>query len=214
MRKITELRQQKRNKDRVSVFLDGTFAFGLTLEAAAGLRVGQELSDAAIAQLQDRETMVRARQSAFRFVSYRPRSVAEVRRSLLNKEYDEVVVEAIVSDLVERDYLNDETFAKYWVEQRETFKPRSRLALRQELYEKGVPREIIRRAVRQVDEVEAAERAAEKRAYRWSHYTEEAFREKMIAYLGRRGFNYTTAKKATDGAWSNLQDNETPSQRR
>lgn len=214
MRSITEIRQQKRNKDRVSVFLDGTFAFGLTLEAAAGLRVGQELSDEAIDQLQDRETMARARQTAFRFVSYRPRSIAEVRRNLLNKEYDEVVVDTVVNDLVERDYLDDETFASYWVEQRETFKPRSRLALRQELYEKGVPREIIHRAVRQVDEAEAANRAAEKRAYRWSHYTEEAFREKMIAYLRRRGFNYSTAKKATDGAWTKLQDDETPSQRR
>lgn len=214
MREITELKQQKRNKDRVSVFLDGTFAFGLTLEAAAGLRVGQELSDAAIAQLQDRETMVRARQGAFRFVSYRPRSIAEVRRNLLGKEYDEIVVETIINDLVERDYLDDEAFAVYWVEQRETFKPRSRLALRQELYEKGVPREIIRRAVSQVDETEAADRAAEKRAYRWSQYSEEAFQEKMIAYLRRRGFNYRTAKKATAGAWRNLQDDESPSQRR
>jgi regulatory protein len=208
MRKITELKQQKRNKDRVSVFLDGTFAFGLTLEAAAGLRVGQELSDEAIEQLQDRETMVRARQSAFRFVSYRPRSIAEVRRNLLGKKYDEIIVETVINDLVERDYLDDEAFAAYWVEQRETFKPRSQFALRQELHEKGVPREIIRSAVRQVDESDAANKAAEKRAYRWSHYTEEAFQEKMISYLRRRGFNYNTAKKATDGAWRNLQDDE------
>ena len=214
MRKITALEQQKRNKDRVSVFLDGEYSFGLTLEAAAGLRVGQELTDEAIAQIKDRETLVRARQSAFRFVSYRPRSVAEVRRNLLSKEYDETIVEMIINDLIEREYLDDEAFAAYWVEQRQTFKPRSRLALRHELYEKGVPRDVIARVVDTVDESKAADRAAEKRAHRWSDYTREAFQEKMIAYLRRRGFNYRTAKRATEGAWQTLNEIDTPSQRR
>ena len=196
------------------MFLDGQFAFGLALEVASGLRVGQELSEEAIAQLQDHETVVRARQSAFRFISYRPRSIAEVRRNMLGKGYEEAIVETIINDLVEREYLDDEAFAAFWVEQRETFKPRSRLALRQELYEKGVPRDVASRAISDVDETEAADRAAEKRAYRWSNYDEEAFLEKMIGYLRRRGFNYRTARKAAERAWQKLKDNETPSQRR
>lgn len=214
MRKITALEQQKRNKERVSVFLDGEFAFGLNYEVAAGLRVGQELSDEAIAQLQDRETLSQARQSAFNYISYRPRSVAEVRRNLLRKDYDEVVVETIISDLIERNYLDDEEFAAYWVEQRESFKPRSRLALRQELYEKGVPRAIISRAVQEVDETEAARRAAERRAYRWSDLSADEFEEKMIPYLRRRGFNYRIARKTTETVWRELQNDDTPTQRR
>jgi len=219
MRKITALEQQKRKKDRVSVFLDGEFAFGLTLEAAAGLRVGQELSDEAIAQLQDRETLIQARQSAFRYMSYRPRSIVEVRRNLLGKDYDEVVVDAIIAELIERNHLDDEAFAAYWVEQREAFKPRSRLALRQELYEKGVPRSVVSRIVENVDESDAAANAAERRAQRWSHLDEEEFRNKMISYLRRRGFTYQIAKDATEVAWLNvkendLKENDTPSQRR
>lgn len=214
MRKITALEQQKRNKERVSVFLDGEFAFGLNYEVAAGLRVGQELSDDAIAQLQDQETMSQARQSAFHYLSYRPRSVAEVRRNLLRKEYDEIVVETIINDLIERDYLDDEEFAAYWVEQRESFKPRSRLALRQELYEKGVARAIISRAVQDVDEGEAARRAAERRASRWSDLSADEFHEKMIPYLQRRGFNYRIARTTTETVWRDLQEDETPSQRR
>lgn len=214
MRKITALEQQKRNKERVSVFLDGEFAFGLHYEVAAGLRVGQELSDDAITQLQDQETLSQAKQSAFHYLSYRPRSVAEVRRNLLGKDYDEVVVETIINDLIERDYLDDEEFAAYWVEQRESFKPRSRYALRQELYEKGVSRAIISRAVKDVDESEAARRAAERRAYRWSDYSEDDFREKMIPYLRRRGFNYHIAKTTTETVWRELQNDDTPTQRR
>ena len=128
MRKITAIEQQKRNKERVSIFLDGQFAFGLAFETAAGLRVGQELSDEAIAQLQDRETVVQARQSAFRFLSFRPRSIAEVRRNLLGKQFEEGLVETIINDLVQRNYLDDAAFATYWVEQRESFKPRSQRA--------------------------------------------------------------------------------------
>lgn len=214
MRKITSIEQQKRNKERVSIFLDGEFAFGLALETAAGLRVGQDLSDEAIAQLQDNETVVRARQSAFRYLSFRPRSVAEVRRNLLGKDYDETLVEAIVNDLADRNYLDDEEFAAYWVEQRESFKPRSRVALRHELYEKGVPRAIIARVVQDVDENSAALKAAERRAYRWSTLPKDEFHDKMIPYLRRRGFNYRLAKTTTEHVWRDLKENETPSQRR
>lgn len=214
MRKITAIEQQKRNKERVSIFLDGEFAFGLAYETAAGLRVGQELSEEAITQLQDRETIVQARQSAFRFISFRPRSIVEVRRNLLGKGYDEAVVEMIVQDLLKREYLDDQAFAAYWVEQRESFKPRSRQALRHELYEKGLAREVIDAAVENVDENDAALNAAQRRAYRWENLDEEAFQEKMIAYLRRRGFNYRTARRTTEIVWQEINEIEPPAQRR
>lgn len=214
MQKITAIEQQKRNKERVSVFLDGEFAFGLAYETAAGLRVGQELTEEAIVQLQDRETVVQARQSAFRFLSFRPRSIAEVRRNLLGKQYEEGLVETIINDLVQRNYLDDEAFATYWVEQRESFKPRSQRALRYELYEKGVPRDIIGRVVADVDEDDAAINAAARRAHRWSTLSEEEFNEKMIAYLRRRGFNYRVARRTAERAWQEINENETPAQRR
>lgn len=214
MRKITAIEQQKRNKERVSIFLDGEFAFGLAYETAAGLRVGQELSEEAITQLQDRETIVQARQSAFRFISFRPRSVVEVRRNLLGKGYDEAVVEMIIQDLLKREYLDDQAFAAYWVEQRESFKPRSRRALRHELYEKGLSRDVIDAAVEDVDERDAALNAAQRRAYRWENLDEQAFQEKMIAYLRRRGFNYRTARRTTEIVWQEINEIEPPAQRR
>ena len=137
-RKITALRQQKRNQERVNVYLDGEFAFGLPLESAIGLRVGQTLSDAEIAALQDQDQFVRLRSQAERYLSYRPRSTAELRRHLLRKGHDEAQVERVIAYLTERSLLDDYAFARYWVEQRVTFKPRSQMALRQELYARGV----------------------------------------------------------------------------
>lgn len=206
MRKITALKQQKRDKTRVSVYLDDEFAFGLSAEVAAGLYTGQMLSEDTIRELQGKETFARAKESAFRYLSYRPRSIEEMKRNLYRKEYDERLIEEVIAYLVDHEYLDDEAFAAYWVEQREAFKPRSRLAIRQELYEKGVPRNIAERAVEEVDEHEAAERAADHRLRRWAHLPRKEFRRKLGNYLRRRGFTYDIIRSITEKMWQRLDD--------
>jgi regulatory protein len=73
---ITRLAPQKRNKERVNVYLDGDFAFGLALVAASGLRVGQTLSGREVEELQAVDTIEKAKASAVRFLSYRPKCVS------------------------------------------------------------------------------------------------------------------------------------------
>lgn len=201
MKEITALTAQKRNKDRLNVYLDGKFAFGLAVEAAVGLQVGQTLSATEIAELRDQDEFAKAKDKALRYLTYRPRSEAEVRRNLQQKEYEDHLVTGVIHYLKERNLLDDEAFASYWVEQRETFKPRSRLALSHELREKGVAREVIDAAVADVDEYEAAARAAEKRARRWRHLPYEEFRQKMGGYLQRRGFRYDITKTTIEKIW-------------
>lgn len=203
---ITALKAQQRNRERVNVYIDGQFAFGLALPAAAGLRVGQSLSAAEIAGLQQQDTLEKARQSALNFLSFRPRSEAELRRNLQQKDVDEAVIDQVVNYLEQTDLLNDEAFARYWVEQRETFKPRSRLALRQELAQKGVGRTVIDAVLDDVDDVTAARRAAGKRAYRWADLPEEEFRSKLAGYLQRRGFNYSDVRIVVEQFWQELSD--------
>lgn len=198
MAKITALTQQKRNKNRVNVYLDGTFAFGLEAITAVWLRVGQELSPAEIDQLQANDELEKAKQAAMTLISYRPRSVAEVRRRLLEKGYSEAAAETAVSRLQELDLLNDHTFAAYWIDQRNTFKPRSRLALRDELHKKGVPPEIIDMALEAVDETNAARTAAQKHQHRWQRLPDFEFRQKASAYLQRRGFSYGIVRETVD----------------
>ena len=143
MRVITALTRQKRNADRVNVFLDGEFAFGVTELAAARLRLGQALSPEELDALKQEDTLEKAKQSAFKYISYRPRSIAEVERNLRDKSYDEMVITQVITRLQELQLLDDTSFVQFWVEQRETFKPRSVMALRQELLQKGVARHVI-----------------------------------------------------------------------
>lgn len=204
MATITALTAQKRNADRVNVYLDGEFAFGLALTAALELVVGQELSAQDVAALQAQDDVERARDSALRLITYRPRSTAEVRRHLRSKQFDDAVIDQAIERLARVDLLNDAAFAAYWIEQRETFKPRSQLALRQELQEKGLSREIIDQALEMVDETDAARRAAEKQAYRWAALPEDEFRLKLGRFLQRRGFTYDIIKQTTQEVWQDI----------
>jgi len=127
--KITALRFQKRNKDRVNVYIDGQFAFGLAAIEAARLQVGQTLSDDDVARLRVRDEVERAYERALNFLSYRPRSEAEVRRNLYKKDVEDEVVEVVVERLTRAGLVDDREFARYWVENRLQFNPRGARAL-------------------------------------------------------------------------------------
>jgi len=187
---ITALRYQKRNKNRVSVYLDGQFAFGLAAIEATGLRVGQALSDDDIAGLQEEDEVERAYERALNFLSYRPRSEAEVRRNLRKRSVEDEVVEVVVERLARAGLLNDREFARYWVENRLQFNPRGARALRHELREKGVLASIVADTLEDFDEEVAARKAAEAGTRRLGHLAPRDFRRRLVAYLARRGFSY------------------------
>ena len=135
---ISSLQQQKNNPERVSVFIDGEFAFGVALDTAARLAKGQFLSDADIAALQTDDEHDRAYQSALHFLGSRPRSTTEVQRNLQEKGFADEAIAAAIARLLEHHYLDDEEFARYWLDNRSRFRPRSARAIRYELRQKGV----------------------------------------------------------------------------
>jgi len=206
MATITALTAQKRNKDRINVFLDGTFAFGLAAAVATQLKIGQSLTPELITSLQQEDSVEKAKEKALNLITYRPRSVAEVERKLREKGFDEPVITRVVERLQAVDLLDDVAFARYWVEQRETFRPRSRLALQQELRQKGVTRQVIDAALSDLDETAAARRAAQKQLYRWSNLEKYEFKQKLGGFLQRRGFRYEIVREITEELWADTVD--------
>ena len=194
MRTITALEIQKRNKERVNVYLDGEYAFSLALIEAAKLRKGQSLTDAEIDALCGEDDVTRSVDYAANFLSYRPRSVAEVRRNLEKKDLPEAIIEQAIDRLQQLGYVDDVAFARYWLENRDTFKPRGPAALRYELRQKGVAEDIIGAALESLDPFDAARRAGEAKARRLRGLTREAFRNKLGSFLQRRGFRYETTR--------------------
>lgn len=204
---ITAIQPQKHNQNRVNIYLDGQFAMGLTIAAAAQLQVGQWLTEEAVADLDRQERFEKTRLTAEEFLSYRPRSIAEVRQNLRKKEVEESVIEQVLANLIERGLLDDVVFARYWIDQRESFKPRSPFALRQELREKGVESEAIEEALAGIDKLESARRAAEGQARRFAELDWENFQQKLNNFLYRRGFDYGTARQVTKELWAVLHPN-------
>ena len=196
--KITALRYQKHNKNRVNIYLDGQFAFGLAAIEAARLHVGQTLGDDDIARLRRRDEVEQAYERALNFLSYRPRSETEVRRNLQKKNVADEVIEEVVERLTRAGMLNDCEFARYWVENRVKFNPRGARALRYELRQKGVPDSIISDTLAGVDEEAAALGAARAGARRLAHLQPADFRRRLGAYLARRGFSYAAVKPVVE----------------
>ena len=195
---ITALEIQKRNKERVSVYLDNEYAFSLEAIKAAELRKGQTLTEAEVEALRGEDEVARAVDSAARFLAYRPRSVNEVRRNLADKELPDDVINAALQRLNDMHYLDDHAFATFWVENRSQFKPLSPRALRFELRQKGVADGIISEVLANVDADDSAYRAAEGQVRRLRGTSKEEFRHKLDTFLQRRGFSYSAAREVIE----------------
>lgn len=198
---ITALKPQAQRANRVNVYVDGQWALGVSRVVAARLRVGQTLSEEDLANLARAEALETARECALRFLTSRPRSVAEVRQHLVKKKFAAEVIDQVLARLREVGLIDDTAFARYWVENREQFRPRAARVLRVELKRKGLDQNDIAAAIEGMDERESAYRAAAARAYRWRNLERRQFLQKMIAFLMRRGFAYTVAKDAAERAW-------------
>jgi len=211
MPKITAIEVQKKNPDRVSIYLDEQFAFGLSRIVAAWLKVGQDLSTEKVAALQAEEAREVAIQKALRFLGYRARSVREVRENLQKHEIPEAVIELTLNRLQATGLLNDQEFAQAWVENRNTFRPRSRRALALELRRKGLDDEVIQQTLEQnVNEEALAREAARKYLRKVERLEWPDFRSRLGGFLGRRGFAYAVVAPVLREIWAELHpDGET-----
>lgn len=201
MGKITAIEPQARHANRFNLFVDNQFVLGLSAILAAKLRVGQTIDDPELKRLEDEEAFETAHEKALRFLEPRPRSSMEIKQHLLKKKIAPEVVERVIVRLTNAGLLDDAAFAKYWVENREQFKPRAARALRFELKRKGLSTTDIAEAVGEIDESESAYRAGLARAKRWSALERREFMEKLSAFLVRRGFAYEVAKTAAKRLW-------------
>jgi regulatory protein len=201
---ITALTLQKRNKERVNLFLDGEYAFSLSLDAVLRLRRGQCLSQSEIDTLRREDEILRAYQHALRLLGYRPRSQVEMTRSLGQKGYGAEAVSVALQRLADKRYIDDDAFARYWLQRRERSRPRGARAINYELRQKGVDRDIINQVLQELDEEASAWAAIEGKLARWSTLHQDEFRKKSMGFLTRRGFSYDVVRRTCQKAWERI----------
>lgn len=197
---ITALEPQKRKKDRVNVFVDGDFAVGLSLEVALknGLKVGRKISSKELEELIQENELDQILAKVYRFLSYRPRSEKEIADYLAEKKVGPLLADLVIKTLKRQKYLDDEEFARWWVEQRVQFRPRGKWVLRAELLKKGIDEEVIKKTLKShlsgLDAKELALKAVRKKLERYRGLDRREWRRKMTAFLARRGFDWETIK--------------------
>ena len=139
-------------------------------------------------------------QKAIKFISIRPRSQKEIlsylqRKSSKNQEKQKIVLR----ELLNLGLVDDEAFVDWWLEQRATFRPKGKRALKMELRFKGIERDLIERSLAEkVDEEALAKKSALKKMFSLKGLPPEAQKEKLIGFLSRRGFSWEIIRKTLD----------------
>ncbi|MHB8631537.1 MAG: regulatory protein RecX [Candidatus Limnocylindria bacterium] len=131
--------------------------------------------------------------AAVRYLGSRPRSVSEIRRHLRTKRFDDAAQDKTIDQLRAQRYIDDEAFARYWVEQRARFRPKGQRAIVSELLQKGVARETIDAVLGEADPDSESKRAREairRPMTRWLSMADDERKRKIHQYLAARGFSY------------------------
>ncbi|HEV7591361.1 MAG TPA: regulatory protein RecX [Longimicrobium sp.] len=193
--KVTAIQPQRLHPERVNVHVDGVFRLGLSAELvlAEALRVGDEVDEARLAELEAKDQTWKARDAALSLLSYRARTSVELKRRLKRKGFDEDVAAATVERLDRLGVVDDAAFAESFVRDRVRLKPRGPRRLVGELRAKGVDDDTARAAIAEVMEREEATELdlARAAAARWKPRAGEdpaRARARLLAFLARRGF--------------------------
>jgi regulatory protein len=198
--------QQRRAGRRWNVFVDGRYAFSVEAELAASLKVGQPISSLRTADLLRDDEYRRCYEAAIRFLSVRPRSEREVRQRLDRHGFAPEMMDRAVERLRELDLVDDAAFASYWVEQRQTHRPRGSRLLKLELRQKGLATDVAVEALAELgDESESAYAAGSTRVRALRGLDERAFRQRLTGFLQRRGFDYESAASAVERLWREVE---------
>lgn len=187
---ITDLTYQKKDKNLINVFIDGEFTFSAPVLKASRLVIGKRLDSIEIQNYKKESNYRVAYNQAIRYLSKSPKSKLEISRYLKQKGHPRELILEIIQTLEEKKYVNDEEYARLFVENRERFRPRSKFALSVELRQKGVAQEIIEEATGGLNEIMSAWNSVEKKIQRWKDLTPDKYKQKLMGFLNRRGFNY------------------------
>lgn len=214
MKKISLVERQKKNSLRFNIYLDGEFAFGADEDTVVNFRLlkGKEISEEELEKILFETEIGKLMERMYGLFSRRQRTEREVRdymrklsfkRKLKDQEeISEVIVDKIVERLKTKQLLNDEQFAQDWMRARQISKKKGQVAIKSELMQKGVSKEVIDQLmsenISEDSEQKLANEALEKKMHSFKGLEKQEFKQKALQFLMRRGFSYDNAKDVVE----------------
>ena len=174
----------------------------------SAIKKGTFLSDSLLKKITAKEQEIEAHESAIRLLSFRARSVKELKERLQKKGLYIEIVDKEIDRLRNVGLLDDLKFAKVWVADRGSGRaPRSRQLLKLELRQHGITDSILEEVLSEIDDTENALQLARKKARSLKNLEESAFQKKMYANLKRKGFDYETIRGSVTTVWNEMNVN-------
>jgi regulatory protein len=191
---------QKGNSNRCLIYVDGIPSVNCLYDIILQHNVfkGKVVTDEFLQSLRDEQRIVKLKQKALSFATYKPRTEYQVKQRMLEKEFTEDEALIAIKFLKEFGYLNDENFARMFVGDYLLKKPASERKVAQELKKRGIAEWIIQKALKEnfpKDETfNLALKAAEKKLRVVSYKPVEKQRESLVRYLQVNGFGWDVIK--------------------
>lgn len=200
LHEITALRPATHKENRVNVFVDDEFAFSLDVSQVVDFKIkcGQKVSEEVLIKYRKASNFGKLYQRTLEWVLARPRSIREAKDYLKKKKYQKPEyeisnkdIEAVISRLIDKGYLDDAKFTTYYIENRFQKKGIATKRLKLELQKKGIPQDYIEQALKEIgrSDVEEIQKIISKKRARYDD-------EKLIQYLVRQGFDFELARNS------------------
>lgn len=192
MTKVTKIQAQKR-KGRYNVYLDGSYAFPVGESTLIEFRLmkGQELTDAQVELIKNKENTNKAYGDAVNYLSYELRTEKEMKDYLYKKEYTTPTIMDVMDRLKQLNYLDDEAYAQSFINTQLRMSANGPKTIEQKMFKKGVPQAIIADKISQIDQdvlLENATEFAQKQARKTSHASFRQQMTKLRQSLYAKGF--------------------------
>jgi regulatory protein len=193
---ITKIEKQKKARSRWNIHIDGVFFCGLYADTILkyGLHVNEDFSEKKLHEIKEYDEYIYGKEIALNFLSYRIRTVSEIRKKLKEKKISAKTSNKIIAYLEDSGLTNDEEFAKALIEEKIKNKPVGIRVLKQKLFEKGVPKqvgeEVLEKVFENVDEKSLAMVNYRKLQPKLKGKDKNEQKRKVYEYLTRKGFGY------------------------
>ncbi|MCJ7855493.1 RecX family transcriptional regulator [Lachnospiraceae bacterium NSJ-143] len=206
---ITDIKKQKKDENRFSVYVDGEYAFSLIAQDIEYFKLKEscEIAEEKYRFILDTIVYIKAQDLALKYLSYKMRTGKEVRDKLEKSDFSEGIIEKVMEFLTKYNYIDDYQYSMAYIRQSLKLNPVGKYAIQQKLRGYGVEQSVIEKALydSEIDEEKYAREVIGKKTSGKNYNTDSDLR-KLQDFLIRRGFSYDIIKTVVDEYKKNLEE--------
>ncbi|CUS97318.1 regulatory protein [Candidatus Kryptobacter tengchongensis] len=213
---VIGLKRKKRTKEWYFIYLnDGREILSyIDFIIKFKIKTGKQLTEEQIAEIKSSSELISAKETAYKFLSHKPRTQKEVEERLRQKGFDKNVISKVVQEIKNYGFINDLEYARNFVFDRIKSKTLGKVALKQALLAKGISNDIIEQVLSEreniVDEFEIALELANQKlkqikSSKKKKRTKNEQKRKIYEFLARRGFSWDVINRVMREIFNDLE---------